>query len=335
MTPREPRVAVVVATFDRAHLLPDLVAALEGQTVTDFEAVLVDDGSSDGTYAELQRLTGGDERFRVLRQEGNRGQAAARNLGWRATSAPWVAFTDDDCVPRPGWLAGLLEAGRSADVVQGRTVPAASPPGVRPGWFDRTQRIERWSGRYETCNLLHAREVLERHDGFRAWSSQERHAFLADVFTPPVMGEDTDLGLRATATGAVAAFAPDAVVEHRVFPAGFRDYLAQRRRSAEIVKLMAVNPAARTLLLGRVVLRGVHVLLWGLPPLAVASVAAGVAWLPVAVIGGWVLLNTYRTRHRPFSPLRRVAYSALHLVAYAYEAACFAAASVRYRSFVL
>jgi GT2 family glycosyltransferase len=324
MSPQAPSVAVVVATFNRAALLPDLIGALEGQTVADFEAVLVDDGSSDGTYAELQRLTGGDDRFRLIRKEGNQGQAAARNLGWRATTAPWVAFTDDDCAPRPDWLAGLLAASRTADVVQGRTVPAASRPHERPGWFDRTQRIERWSGRYETCNLLHSRAVLERHEGFRE-----------DVFTPPVMGEDTDLGLRATSTGAVATFAPDAVVEHQVFPSGFRDYLAQRRRYAEIVKLMAVNPAARTLLVGRVILRGVHVLIWGLPPLAVTSVAAGVAWLPVAVVGGWVLLNAHRTRHRPFSPLRRVGYSVLHLVAYAYEAACFAAASVRYRSFVL
>ncbi|MGH9274589.1 MAG: glycosyltransferase family 2 protein [Acidimicrobiales bacterium] len=314
--------SVVVSAYNRAYLLAGLVAALQAQTMPDFEAVLVDNGSTDDTHAELQRLTADDPRFRVVRIDDNRGPARARNLAWRMASAPWIAFTDDDCAPDPRWLEALLHAAETADFVQGRTVWATYEPTDRPRWFDRAQRIERWSGRYETCNLLISRSVLERHDGF---NEQFRIA----------MGEDTDLGLRATAAGAATGFAHDAVVAHHIWPCGFRDYLHQRRRYSELVELMGVNPAARGLLAGGYVLRGVHLLIWGLIPLTVVSLVAGVPWLPLVVIGAWVVLNTYRTRRRPFPAWQRLGYSAVHLVGYAYETVCFAAASVRYRSLVI
>src|SRR3546814_1007830 len=62
-------------------------------------------------------LTGLAERsalcLRPLRIEENHGPAPARNLGWRSSSAPYVAFTDDDCVPRPDWLAQSLATARA------------------------------------------------------------------------------------------------------------------------------------------------------------------------------------------------------------------------------
>src|SRR5690606_16000799 len=190
-----------------------------------FEAVLVDTGSADGTGEVLAELTRDDPRFRVLRLDANRGPARARNLAWRSTERPWVAFTDDDCIPEPGWLAALLEAGRTAEIVQGRTVPVEQPTGTRPGWFDRSQNIRRWTGRYQTCNLLVRRDWLDRLDGF------------VETFRI-AMGEDTDFGLRAEAAGARTAYADDAVVRHHVWPSGFRQFLEQRRRWGEYVDLM-------------------------------------------------------------------------------------------------
>ncbi|MGK2947036.1 MAG: glycosyltransferase family 2 protein [Acidimicrobiales bacterium] len=316
------RVGVVVSAYDRSSLLADLVAALQAQTVTDFEAVLVDNGSRDDTHEVLLRLTSGDSRFTVLRLEGNRGPARARNLAWRSIGAPWVAFTDDDCIPRPTWLEGLLAVAGEAQFIQGRTVARELPAWRRRGWFDRSQQIDQWSGRYETCNLLIARSVLEEHDGF---NEQFRIA----------MGEDTDLGLRAVAGGTVTAFAPDGIAEHHVWPCTFGDYLRQRRRYAEVVELVRVRPAARGLLRWGFVLRGVHLVVWSLVPVAVASAIVGVWWPPVAVVAAWVGRNAYRTRDRPFGLAARVGYSALHFVAYVYETVWFAITSVRYRSLVV
>lgn len=312
------RVCVVVSAYNRSGLLATLVESLQAQTITDFEAVLVDNGSTDDTGARLRELTADDPRFRVLAVEDNRGPARARNLAWRSTSCPWIAFTDDDCAPEPQWLQALLDASRDADIVQGRTLPASD----REGWFDRSQTIEGWSGRFETCNLLVPRATLERLDGF---SERFRIA----------MGEDTDLGLRAVASGDTTGFCRDAVVRHHMWPSGFATFLEQRRRYAQHVELMSVQPSARQLLRWGLVVRDVHLLVWGLVPVTAASIWLDVPWVPVAVVAGWAAVNTYRTRSRPWSPPRRFGYSLLHLAGYAYEAACFAAASVRYRTPVI
>ncbi|HEY2557514.1 MAG TPA: glycosyltransferase family 2 protein, partial [Diaminobutyricibacter sp.] len=121
----EPAISVVVATHNRAGLLPRLVAALEAQEPCGpFEVVVVDDGSTDETFTvleDLARVTPLD--LVPVRMTRNGGPAAARNAGWQRARAPLVAFTDDDCTPQPGWLARLLDDLDRFDVVQGRTVP--------------------------------------------------------------------------------------------------------------------------------------------------------------------------------------------------------------------
>lgn len=103
-------VSVVIPTFNRRRILGEVLAALEAQQAAPpFEIVVVDDGSTDGTFEWLQqRPTLGPESalrpLRVLRQD-NRGPAAARNRGVTAAAGALVAFLGDDTVPEPGWLA--------------------------------------------------------------------------------------------------------------------------------------------------------------------------------------------------------------------------------------
>src|SRR3954470_2668218 len=115
-----PAVSVVVSTFNRAHLVPRLVAALAAQDFArPYEVVIVDNGSSDGTREILERLAATTPiDMKVLDIERNNGPAPARNLGWRAASAPLVAFTDDDCVPQAGWLTALAGALDRVDLAQ-------------------------------------------------------------------------------------------------------------------------------------------------------------------------------------------------------------------------
>lgn len=312
-------VSVVVPTYDRSDLLPELIAALQAQTHPDFDVAIVDNGSSDGTRELLRELTAGDERFRVLHVEENRGPARARNLGWRATDRDQVAFTDDDCLPEPAWLEELVAGAGARRIVQGRTVPMDDSP---RGWFDRTQRVERWSGRYETCNLLVPREVLQELGGF-----DERY--------PVAMGEDTDLGLRAKTAGVATAFEGAAVVRHHVWPGGFADFLRHRRRHAELVQLFRRHPEARGLLLGGVAVRASHLVVWGVVLTSVAVPWTGAWLLPVAMPFAWSGLNTWRSRRRPVPWWGRFGHSLLQFTGYAYETVCFAVASVRYRTVVL
>src|SRR2546430_13920788 len=107
MMTESPAASVVVATHQRAHLLPRLIKALEDQEAAPaFEVIVVDDSSTDGTWDVLVGLASSSTvRLRPLQTLRNSGPAAARNLGWRSAAGRVVAFTDDDCVPRPGWLA--------------------------------------------------------------------------------------------------------------------------------------------------------------------------------------------------------------------------------------
>ena len=232
-----PSVAVVVATHQRRALLPRLIDALAAQELAPgerMEVVVVDDGSTDGTWEELQRLAADSPvPLQVLRQDRPTGPAGARNRGWRASSAPVVAFTDDDCVPTPGWLAALVAPlrGGAADLVQGATMPErAEWDGSGP--FARTMWVLDEDGFYATCNMAYRRAVLERAGGF-----DER-------FVRP-FGEDTDLAWRAIEAGARTAFVEDAVVHHRVWPSSWPDHMRDRLRREGIVLAAREHPQIR------------------------------------------------------------------------------------------
>src|SRR5687768_14397612 len=105
-----PPFAVVIPSLGRPTLrvLLESLAVPDGPTPQ--EVVVVDDRR--GEPAPLELAVTGLPRSRVLRGFGH-GPAAARNLGWRVTSAPWVVFVDDDVVLPQGWsraLAGDLDA---------------------------------------------------------------------------------------------------------------------------------------------------------------------------------------------------------------------------------
>jgi dolichol-phosphate mannosyltransferase len=110
----QPSLSVVVpAMNERENLAPlvaEIVAALRG--VVDFEILCVDDGSDDGTDAELRRLMLGEPRLRALRHARRAGQSAAILSGTRAARAPLVATLDADLQNDPADLPRLHAAWR-------------------------------------------------------------------------------------------------------------------------------------------------------------------------------------------------------------------------------
>lgn len=116
---RRPRVSVVIPAFQSAGRIGRTLAQLQRQTFTDFEVIVVNDGSTDATSDVVRQATIRDPRIRLIEQP-NRGIAAARNRGVEAAAGAVLAFLDDDDLWLPRKLElqlARLDARRDAAVV--------------------------------------------------------------------------------------------------------------------------------------------------------------------------------------------------------------------------
>lgn len=230
-----PEISVVVSTYGRSSLLSRLVAALERQTLeaSRFEVVVVDNGSEDDTWAELTRLAATSSiDLRPLRIDVNHGPAPARNLGWRSSRAPLVAFTDDDCVPRPDWLAQALASARATPdlgVLQGAILRPDGPYAYGPRTVYRETLAP--SPYFEGGNLVFPRAVLERTGGF-----DESFGF---------SGEDTAAGWAAIEDGGRWLFDETCAVTHDIVERPLRWHLMMAWREGNLVDVAVRHPALR------------------------------------------------------------------------------------------
>ena len=137
------RLSVVIPTFRRPDLLRRCLEAVLAQTLDPhaFEVIVVDDGHTDDTPGRRRRVQGArrSASSRYLRPRHGRGPAVARNAGWRAALCEAsIAFTDDDTVPTPDWLAaGRARAGAGLVALCGRV---AVPRAPRDGGADAADR---------------------------------------------------------------------------------------------------------------------------------------------------------------------------------------------------
>lgn len=114
------QVSVITPTYNRAHLVREAIDSVLAQTFTEFELIVVDDGSTDGTPAVLAQIT--DDRVKVIRRE-NGGASAARNTGLAAAKGKWIAFLDSDDLFLPHRLElqmAQAEKAPNAGLIYGR-----------------------------------------------------------------------------------------------------------------------------------------------------------------------------------------------------------------------
>ena len=104
-----PRISVIVPVYNVADHVAACIASLRAQDWTDFEAIVVDDGSTDASPAVLRDAIGHDPRFVVITQE-NAGLSAARNTGLDHARGAVIAFVDSDDRVDPAYLSALHEA---------------------------------------------------------------------------------------------------------------------------------------------------------------------------------------------------------------------------------
>lgn len=206
-------VSVIIPTHNRPLQLRACLAALAGSSypADRFEVVVVDDGGSARLGGIIDALPTGP-RVTLIQQE-QAGPAAARNRGAAAAHGELLVFTDDDCLPEPGWLAtlvrhaearpGHLIGGVTLNALDGNPFSAASQHLVSYLYDYSTAQAgnPEWSGFFTSNNLAVPIEGFERIGGF-------------DAAFPLAAGEDRDFCDRWAHAGLPMAFAPDARILH-------------------------------------------------------------------------------------------------------------------------
>ncbi len=91
----KPTVSVIIPTYNYAQFVTDAIASVRGQSLPDWECLVIDDGSTDNTKQTVEIIAAGDSRVRYFYQE-NKGLSAARNTGIKESSGEYLQFLDSD-----------------------------------------------------------------------------------------------------------------------------------------------------------------------------------------------------------------------------------------------
>ena len=257
-------ISVVIPTFERPDLLRRCLESLIVQTMDplSFEIIVVADGPSKATeeiVAGLRATTSAPD-VRYLESPVHRGPAAARNLGWRSARGTIIAFTDDDCIAQPTWIAAGwagLENHRVSGLWGRIVVPISAEP-TDHEW--NTKQLEKSPG--ATANCFYRKTALEAVRGF-----DER-------FTA-AWREDSDLQFTLLKGGYRMMSCPEAIVLHPARPAPWGTSLSQQRNNLYNALLYKKHP------------RLYRSLIQQQPPWHYYVIVAALMLTAVATIGEW------------------------------------------------
>jgi glycosyltransferase involved in cell wall biosynthesis len=180
-----PEVSVIIPTFNRRAMLLEAIDSVLAQSFTEFELIVIDDGSTDGTAEYLARL---DETIRVERIE-HRGPAAARNRGVALARAPLIAFLDSDDLWAPTKLErqlAFMSTNPDCAISQTNEIWIRNGRRVNPGVRHRKRGGDIFIDSLRTC-LISMSSTMMRTDLFRSLGGFDESMDAA---------EDYDLWLR-------------------------------------------------------------------------------------------------------------------------------------------
>ena len=207
----EPLVSVVVPAYNRGDCIERALTSIQVQTHGNWEALVVDDGSTDATHDVVKGLGRRDPRIRLIRHGENRGAQAARNSGIDAARGEWISFLDSDDT----WLPHSLGARLSVAVAEQVSVVHSGAAVLQKDGVTKSYFVPAMAGHvYRDLlmgegplfpALLVTREALERIGGldariaaFQEWDTalslakQYRFGFLPEAtFVYDCRREDT------------------------------------------------------------------------------------------------------------------------------------------------
>lgn len=202
-----PVVSIVTAAYNAESTLLDTVGSVIAQTDADWELIIVDDGSTDGTRELAEGCAAGDPRIRVITQA-NAGTAAARNAGVAIARAPWLCMLDADDLLLPTFLERLgafreahaaydiYSAGATMLLRDGRHIPL--PGATDSGRVHSVSAVDQmWESLVPGTSLMR-RGVFDDVGGYRS-----------------IYSEDYDFWLRALIVGARQIYDPEVLWTYR------------------------------------------------------------------------------------------------------------------------
>ncbi len=213
------KISVVLVVKNESKYIKMCLESVLRQSRQDFEVVVIDNGSTDGTWEIIRSIE--SSKIRSFRQSSPCGIAVLRNLGIKESIGEYVFFTDGDCRVNRYWL----EAGMAAfnegkfSVVEGTTF-YSSQKKVTISDYDMHQ-FENWQ--FLTCNIAYARKVLL---DLNCFDPRFRYGH-----------EDRDLGLRASKLHSIC-FCPDMVVSHQKKRLTVSDLFQKTKRVEDKVYLI-------------------------------------------------------------------------------------------------
>jgi glycosyltransferase involved in cell wall biosynthesis len=200
--------SVIIPTYNRCQALQKALEGLFRQDFSDYEVIVVNDGSTDHTREYLATLAA-DGKVTHVDQE-NRGPAFARNAGMRRARGIYLAFTDDDCIVPPDWLRRFYQAFQDGEAeVIGGAVRNCLPENV---YSEVSQEMTNHFMEYlgnngqstaflTSNNLAYKGEAVLRAGGF-----DERFTSAG--------GEERALNLQILRGGGRGRYAPTIIVDH-------------------------------------------------------------------------------------------------------------------------
>lgn len=227
-----PSASIVIPTYRRPDLLARCLDAVCKQSFSHgrYEVVVADDAASSETEQLVDEFGKRSACLvRYVAVAGTHGPAAARNAGWRQSRGAIIAFTDDDCIPDPDWLAAgvaCLEEAPDRAAAWGR-LEMPLPP--RPTDYER-DASGLASAVFVTANCFVRKAALAKVGGF-------------DERFQVAWREDSDLYYSLLERGLVVVHQPNALVVHPIRSAPWGVSLSQQRKSSFDMLLYQKHPA--------------------------------------------------------------------------------------------
>ena len=215
-----PSVSVVVVNFNGKELLKQCLLTLSKTDYSNYEVVVVDNASTDGSLAEIKRSFGSDPRIKVVENSRNVGHSEGCNIGAKMADGRYLVFLDSDTeINAANWLKELvnvMENDGSVGLAQAKLV-LAEDKSCLDYVCVAVDALGTWAATYGTKekSLKENFEVFAASAGcciIRRDVFNQAGGFDADYF---IYDDDTDLSLRVRLLGYRILFVPSAVVIHR------------------------------------------------------------------------------------------------------------------------